>query len=103
MVQQEIFLILDSPPYNSFINGQVERFNRTLQERILGYFIARNTFKWNDDLDDIVDNYTSYSGTLKTSPTAARHDNSKYLTKSVNRVFLGEIEETDLIVGQSVR
>ena len=103
MVQQGIIL-LNSPPYKSFVNGQVERFNRTLRERILGYFITRNTFKWNDVLDDIVDNYnTSFSGILETSPTAARQDNSKYLTKSINRVFFGQIEETDLVVGQSVR
>ena len=33
----------------------------------------------------------------------ARDDNSKYLTKLVNKVFLWEIEEMDFTVGQSIR
>ena len=44
MIQHGIIL-LTSPQYKLFVNGQEERFNRTIRERVLNYNFI---FKWKE-------------------------------------------------------
>lgn len=50
----------------------VERFNRTLKERMYKYFTAQNTKKWIDAVSKLVKNYnTSYHTSIKMTPEQA--------------------------------
>lgn len=50
----------------------VERFNRTLKERMYKYFTAQNTKKWIDVVSKLVKNYnTSYHTSIKMTPEQA--------------------------------
>ena len=37
--------------------GIINRFHRTLKEKLTKYFISHNTVKWYDGIDEIVNNY----------------------------------------------
>ena len=53
----------------------VERFNRTLKDRMYKYFTANKTKRWIDVLQDLVHNYnTSYHRTIKMTPEEALQD-----------------------------
>ena len=53
----------------------VERFNRTLEDRIHKYFTANETKRWIGALQDLVHNYnTSYRRTIKVTPEEALQD-----------------------------
>lgn len=57
----------------------VERFIRTLRWMIRKYLASTGSVKYIDKLDSIIKNYnTSYHSRLKTTPTDAIKDNSKY-------------------------
>ena len=46
-----------------------ERFNRTLKDRMYKYFSAKNTRRWVDVIDDLVENYnSSYHSSIKMTP-----------------------------------
>jgi hypothetical protein len=45
--------------YSPNTTGAVERFNRTEKQMIFKYFTLKNTMKWIDVLDDIVENYNN--------------------------------------------
>ena len=50
----------------------VERFNRTLKDRMYKYFTANDTKRWIDILPDLVHNYnSSYHSSIKMTPTEA--------------------------------
>ena len=53
----------------------VERFNRTLKDRMYKYFTANQTKRWIDILQDLVTNYnTSYHRIIKMTPEEANLD-----------------------------
>ena len=53
----------------------VERFNRTLKDRMYKYFTANKTKQWIGVLQDLVHNYnTSYHRTIKMTPEEALQD-----------------------------
>ena len=53
----------------------VERFNRTLKDRMYKYFTATDTKRWVEVLDDLVQNYnTSYHRIIKMTPEEAVQD-----------------------------
>ena len=53
----------------------VERFNRTLKDRMYKYFTANNTKRWIDVLPDLVHNYNnSYHRSIKMTPVQAREN-----------------------------
>ena len=53
----------------------VERFNRTLKDRMYKYFTANKTKRWIDILQDLMHNYnTSYHRTIKMTPEEALQD-----------------------------
>jgi Integrase core domain/Chromo (CHRromatin Organisation MOdifier) domain len=50
----------------------IERFNRTLKEKMWKVFSERNIYKWIDFLQDLVENYnTSYHRSIKMTPNEA--------------------------------
>ena len=50
----------------------VERFNRTLKDRMYRYFSAKNTKRWTNVLSPLLENYnSSYHRSIKTTPTEA--------------------------------
>lgn len=58
----------------------VERFNRTLKDRMYKYFTANNTKRWIDVLPDLVFNYnTSHHRAIKMTPTKALETPQKAL------------------------
>ena len=58
--------------YNTVKAQIVERFNRTLKDRMYKYFTANKTKRWIDILDDLVYNYNnSYHRSIKMTPTEA--------------------------------
>ena len=53
----------------------VERFNRTLKNRMYKYFTANNTRRWIDVIDQLVENYNnSYHRSIKMTPKEALQD-----------------------------
>ena len=58
----------------------VERFNRTLKDRMYRYFTAKKTSEWIDVLQDLVDNYnTSYHRSIKMTPIEASKEENEVL------------------------
>ena len=54
----------------------VERFNRTLKEKMWRYFTEKQTNKWIDILDDLIDSYNnSYHRSIKIEPVNVNKDN----------------------------
>ena len=57
-----------------------ERLIRTLKTKLWRYFKANNAFKYIDVLDDLMFSYNnSYHRTIKTTPSAARHEDQQTL------------------------
>jgi hypothetical protein len=78
----------------------IERFNRTLKNRITQYMIENNTSKYINALDDIVDNYnnTIHSKT-KLTPESIYKDGQEY----ENMVYEGLENKPKYKVGDYVR
>ncbi len=50
-------------------NAIVERFNRTMREKLQRYFYSHNTSNWTEVIDDIIENYnTTYHSGIKAIP-----------------------------------
>jgi hypothetical protein len=59
----------------------VERFNRTLKEKMWRYFTEKQTNKWTDILDDLINSYNnSYHTSIKIEPLNVnkRYENEIY-------------------------
>jgi hypothetical protein len=84
----------------------VERFNRTLKSRMWKYFTSKETRKWTDIVQNMVDDYNNtYHRTIKMSPVeASRHENSLTVWKNIYGAYLTEKYGTPKYkVGQTVR
>ena len=82
----------------------VERFNRTLKEKMYRYFTDKNTYNYINVLDGLMESYNStYHRTIKMPPVNVSKANEKAIWK---RVF-GGIDETtiryNLEIGDKVR
>jgi len=63
----------------------VERFNRTLKEKMWKYFTYKNTYRYLDVLPELLKNYnTSYHRTIKMAPLQVNSTNER---KILNKVF----------------
>ena len=64
--------------YNETKAQIVERFNRTLKDRMYKYFTANNTKRWIDVLPDLIHNYNnSYHRSIKMTPVQATENPGK--------------------------
>ena len=60
----------------------VERFNRTIKEKIYRYLTLKNTNRYIDVLNDLILSYNnSYHRSIKTSPASVNDDNQKQIYK----------------------
>jgi hypothetical protein len=84
----------------------VERFNRTLRSRMWQYFTSKETRKWTDIVQNMVDNYNNtYHRTIKMSPVeASRRENSLTVWNNIYGAYLTEKYGSPAYkVGQAVR
>ena len=84
----------------------VERFNRTLKSRMWKYFTAKETRKWTDILQKLVDDYNnSYHSTIKMSPVeASKPENSQLVWYNIYGAYLASgYGVPKFKVGQTVR
>lgn len=62
----------------------VERFNRTLKNKIFKYFTANGTRKWAKNLDDIIEGYNkSYHRSIKMRPIDVTYENQHIAHKNL--------------------
>jgi len=65
----------------------VERFNRTIKERMWKYFTHKNTYRYIDILDDLMTNYNnSYHRTIKMAPAQVNSTNENEILNKVFRI-----------------
>lgn len=94
---------------NSSLKASViERFNRTIKEKMWRYFTFKNNFKYIDILNQLVDSYNnSYHRSIKTKPSAVNISNEKKIWKILYgfEKNIGEevIVEPKFFVGDRVR
>jgi hypothetical protein len=88
----------------------VERFNRTLKEKLWRYFTFKSNYRYIDILDDIVKSYNnSYHSTIKTSPSKVNSKNEKqiwqniYGYKSIEELYNDTFINFKFKVGDKVR
>jgi hypothetical protein len=87
---------------NSEFNASViERFNRTIKEKIYKYFCLKNTERYIDILDTLIQTYNnSYHRSIKTLPSKVNKENEKtihqilYKKDSRDQVFNFEVGQT---------
>lgn len=82
----------------------VERFNRTLKNKMWRYFTYKKTHRYLDVLDQLVESYNnSYHRTIKTQPSAVNLTNEK----SIFKIIYGKTDEKKIkykfAVGDTVR
>jgi hypothetical protein len=83
----------------------VERFNRTLKEKMWRYFSEVGTNKWIDVIDELVDNYNnSYHRSIKMKPVDASKDiNEDIVRKNLYGTMTIENKKPKFKVGDKVR
>ena len=65
---------MSSIPQNEEKSGVIERFNKTIKEKMFKYLSANNTNKYVDVLDLNVDQYNNaIHSSIKMTPNEARH------------------------------
>ena len=79
----------------------IERFNRTIKEKIYKYFTLKNTERYIDILDTLIQTYNnSYHRSIKTLPSKVNKENEKtihqilYKKNSRDKVFNFEVGQT---------
>ncbi len=69
----------------------VERFNRTLKERMWRYFTHSRTYKYMDVLEQIVDSYNnSRHSSIKMAPATVNIDNAPYAWRNIQNRYKSE-------------
>ena len=80
----------------------VERFNRTLKNRLWRHFTGSNTLKYTDILDDLVQGYNdSYHRAIKMAPNHVTARNSAAVWKKLHPIV--QFPKSKFKVGDSVR
>ena len=78
-----------------FVNSElkasvVERFNRTIKEKIYKFFTLKNTYTYIDSLSKLVDSYNkSYHRSIKTSPIKVTKNNEE----KIHNILYGELNQ----------
>ena len=82
----------------------IERFNRTIKEKMFKYFSANNTRKYVDVLDLLVDQYnnTIYSSIKMTPKEASRMENENKVWRNLYQEFGGKILNPKFSIGDNV-
>lgn len=92
--------------YNTYTSKKasvVERFNRTLKEKMWRYFTANNTIVWHDILQDLVDAYNnSKHRTIGMKPVDVSDSNKIKVLKRL-AVSKTSVQEPNFKVGDIVR
>ena len=92
-----------------FVNSElkasvVERFNRTIKEKIYRYFTYKNTYNYISVLDDLVKSYNnSFHNAIKTSPANVTRDNEKKIYKTLYGTIENENFNFRFKLGDKVR
>ena len=83
----------------------IERFNRTIKEKMLKYFSANNTRKCVDVLDLLVDQYNNaIHSSIKMSPKeASREENENKMWRNLDPEFGGKTLAPQFSIGDHVR
>jgi hypothetical protein len=82
----------------------VERFNRTLKEKMYRYFTARNTYRYLDILDDLIISYNkTYHRTIKMAPFEVCKENESDVWRSMYGLVNDEIIKFKFNVDDKVR
>ena len=83
----------------------IERFNRTIKEKLVKYFSANNTTKFVDVLDLLVDQYNStiHSSIKMTSKEASRKENENKVWRNLYPEFGGKTLTPKFSIGNNVR
>lgn len=70
--------------YSEIKSSIVERFNRTLKEKMWKEFSKRGNYKWIDILDELINEYNnSYHSTIKMKPIEVNKDNEKEVLNNI--------------------
>ena len=84
--------------------GIVDRFVRTLREKINKYGIMHNTTKYIDVLPKIIYNYNNaYHSTIKKTPIEVKDDDEEIIELTRRRIEKAKKEETKFNIGDTVR
>ena len=84
--------------------GIVDRFVRTLREKINKYMVMHKTTKYIDVLPKIIYNYNnSYHSTLKKAPIEVENEDEEVIKNIKRRYKKAEQEETKFNIGDVVR
>jgi hypothetical protein len=97
-----------------FINSEtkaavVERFNRTIKERMWRYFTYKNTYRYIDILEKLIDSYNnSYHRSIKTKPVLVNKNNSEQIFYNLYGFFKNKDFDPGLVqikfkIGDKVR
>ena len=83
----------------------IERFNRTIKDKIFKYFTANSTRKYIDVLDKLVDQYnnTVHSSIKMTPVEASLNKNENKVFRNLYPDFGGKTSTPKFIVGDNVR
>ena len=83
----------------------IERFNRTIKEKMFKYFSANNTRKFVDVLDLLVNQYnnTIHSSIKMTSKKASRNENENEVCRNLYPEFCGKTLTPKFTIGDHVR
>ena len=83
----------------------IERFNRTIKEKMFKYFSANNTRKYVDVLDFLVNQYnnTIHSSIKMTPKEASRKENENKVWRNSYREFGGKTLTPKFSIGDNVR
>jgi len=82
----------------------VERFNRTIKEKMFRFFTESNNYKYIHIIDKLVDSYNStYHRTIKMSPKEVNEDNEKKLWQQLYGLNENEVVTFKFKIGDKVR
>lgn len=83
----------------------VERFNRTLKEKMWKIFTQNGDNKWIDIIDDLLTNYNnSYHRSIKMTPTnASKKENREIVHKNLYPEKICELDKNKFKIGDNVR
>ena len=83
----------------------IERFNRTIKEKLFKYFSANNTRKFVDVIDLLVDQYknTIHSLMKMTPNEASRKENENQVWRNLYPEFGGKTLAPKFSIGDNVR
>jgi len=87
-----------------FLQCIIERFNRTLKEKMYKYFKHENTYNYHNVLEDLMQNYNnSVHRTIGYAPSNVNQDNENEILQKVFRIDQNKEVKFKFDVGETVR